>query len=271
LVTDEVKNQFRLDIIIIIIAAFGASMLTFFSGFGLGTILTPVFMLFFPIEVAIAMTGVVHLLNNIFKFLLIGRHVVWKVLVKFGLPAIAGAFAGAKLLLSLSDFTEPVTTYQVSDNTFSILPVNLTIAFLMIIFGLVELIPALKRINFGHRALIPGGLLSGFFGGLSGHQGALRTAFLVRLGLSKEAFIATGIAIALLIDFTRIPLYYLRLFNTQSFSVDWKIIIIATLAAFGGAFIGKKLLKKVTIGLIHTIVGIAIIGLAVCLGLGLIN
>lgn len=37
-----------------------------------------------------------------------------------------------------------------------------------------------------------GGLLSGFFGGLSGNQGALRSAFLLKAGLSKEAFIATG-------------------------------------------------------------------------------
>ena len=33
---------------------------------------------------------------------------------------------------------------------------------------------------------------SGFFGGLSGMQGALRSAFLARAGLSKEAFVASG-------------------------------------------------------------------------------
>jgi acyl-CoA reductase-like NAD-dependent aldehyde dehydrogenase len=38
-----------------------------------------------------------------------------------------------------------------------------------------------------------GGLLSGFFGGLSGHQGALRSVFLLRAGLTKESFIATGV------------------------------------------------------------------------------
>src|ERR1043165_6089707 len=47
------------EIIFISIAAFLISILTFFSGFGLGTILTPVFMIFFPVEIAIALTGVV--------------------------------------------------------------------------------------------------------------------------------------------------------------------------------------------------------------------
>ena len=45
--------------------------------------------------------------------------------------------------------------------------------------------------------LAAGGLLSGFLGGLSGHQGALRSAFLIKCGLSKEVFIASGVVIAL--------------------------------------------------------------------------
>ena len=56
-----------MEIILLCLAAFLASLLTFFSGFGLGTILMPVFALFFPLEMAIALTGVVHLLSNLFK------------------------------------------------------------------------------------------------------------------------------------------------------------------------------------------------------------
>ena len=91
-----------IEIVIISIVSFFASILTFFSGFGLGTILTPVMVLFFPIEVAISVTAVVHLLNNLFKIILIGKNVNWKLLAKFGFPAIVGAFFGAKLLYSLS-------------------------------------------------------------------------------------------------------------------------------------------------------------------------
>ena len=54
-----------MEFLIIAIVACGASLLTFFSGFGLGTILTPVFIFFFPLDVAIALTGIVHFLNNL--------------------------------------------------------------------------------------------------------------------------------------------------------------------------------------------------------------
>ena len=55
-----------MEIVIISLITFFAAVLTFFSGFGLGTILTPVMMVFFPVEVAIAFTGIVHFSNNIF-------------------------------------------------------------------------------------------------------------------------------------------------------------------------------------------------------------
>lgn len=57
-----------MEIIVIAIVAFFASGLTFFSGFGLGTLLLPAFALFFPIEIAISLTAIVHFLNNIFNY-----------------------------------------------------------------------------------------------------------------------------------------------------------------------------------------------------------
>lgn len=53
-----------LSYIVLSATALATSALTLFSGFGLGTILTPVFAIFFPIEVAIASTAVVHLSNE---------------------------------------------------------------------------------------------------------------------------------------------------------------------------------------------------------------
>jgi len=48
------------------------------------------------------------------------------------------------------------------------------------------------------------------------------------------------------------------------------LLIMATLAAFGGALLGKYLLKKITIGLIQNIVGILMIIISILLFLGLI-
>lgn len=80
-------------------AAFLTAILTFFSGFGLGIILAPVFAIFFPIDIAIALTGVVHFSNNIFKITLVGRNTDKSVLLRFGIPAIIASFAGAWVLL----------------------------------------------------------------------------------------------------------------------------------------------------------------------------
>ena len=77
-----------MEIIIISAAALIVAILTFFSGFGLGTILTPVFMIFFPTDLAIALTGVVHFFNNIFKLFLVGKNADKSVLLRFGIPAV---------------------------------------------------------------------------------------------------------------------------------------------------------------------------------------
>jgi hypothetical protein len=253
-----------MEYVVVIIVAFGASMLTFFSGFGLGTMLTPAFILFLPPELAVAATAIVHFLNNLFKLSLIGKHIHWRVVAKFGLPAIAGAFVGARLLARMSA-TDQVL--HIGPLETSIL--NIVIGALIFLFALFELLPKLKTIQLPPKWLIPGGVLSGFFGGLSGHQGALRSAFLIKAGLSKEGFIASGVMIACLIDSMRITTYFSS-FDTALISASWKLILLATLSAFIGAFIGKRLLKKVTIDLLQTLVGVLMMIVSLLLFAGLI-
>ncbi|MBK6527290.1 MAG: hypothetical protein IPG07_18085 [Crocinitomicaceae bacterium] len=74
-----------MELVYLILISFAASWLTFFSGFGLGTILTPVFyFLFNDLALAIAGTAIVHFLNNLFKFLLMQKSVDWKIAIPFG-------------------------------------------------------------------------------------------------------------------------------------------------------------------------------------------
>jgi uncharacterized protein len=124
-----------MEILILCIAALITSLLTFFSGFGLGTILTPVFAIFFPVEVAIALTGVVHFLNNIFKLVLIGKHADKQVVVRFGIPAIFAALLGAFLLLQISEL-EPIYAYTIGNRLFYVTPIKLIVAILIIFFSL---------------------------------------------------------------------------------------------------------------------------------------
>lgn len=254
--------------LIIAIVALLASALTFFSGFGLGTILLPVFAIFFPVELAIALTAIVHFLNNVFKFFLTGKHLDKDVLLKFGLPSIVAAFIGAMLLNYLTDLPS-VFSYELREKIFEITPIKLIIALLLIFFALFDIIPKLKNLQFSRKYLPVGGLVSGFFGGLSGHQGALRSAFLIRAGLSKETFIATGIAIACLIDITRLSVYSKNILNVHQ-DIDWRLVTIATLSAFVGAVLGNKILKKMTIESVQMFVAVALIIFAVFLGLGII-
>lgn len=254
-------------IIIGVVAAF-ASLLTFFSGFGLGTILTPAFMLFFPIEVAIALTGIVHLLNNLFKMGLVGLKANWGVVLRFGGPAVVGAAVGAYVLLHFSE-GNPIYSYELLGKTMQIKTINLIVASLMAFFAVFELAPALKQLQFDKNKLIIGGAVSGFFGGLSGHQGALRSAFLIRYGLDKEVFIASGIIIASFIDITRISLYFSRIKEVE-ITANLPILITAVLSAFLGAYFGRKLLKKVTLNFVQWTVAVMILILAALLALGII-
>jgi uncharacterized protein len=256
-----------MELLILCLAAFVTSLLTFFTGFGLGTILTPVFAIFFPIEISIALTGVVHFLNNIFKFVLVGRHTDKRIALRFGIPALVFAFIGAFVLLKITGL-EPLYSYTISGKEFFITPVKVVVAVLLITFALLESLPGLKNLQLGNNLMV-GGMLSGFFGGLSGNQGALRSAFLVKAKLSKEAFIATGIVIACLVDFSRLGVYLSR-FSESGLRDNLTLVVAATLSAFVGAFAGSRLLKKITLDIVQLAVTVMLIVLSLALGLGLI-
>lgn len=256
-----------MDYLVCCFVAFIGSGLTLFSGFGLGTLMTPVFALFFPVELAIALTAIVHFLNNIFKLILMGKHADKEVILKFGLISILSAFAGA-YLLSLLSHLNPLYEYYLGTHLCSITPVKLVIAILLLCFVALEVIPALSALEFNKKWLPLGGLLSGFFGGLSGNQGALRSAFLSRAGLSKEAFIGTGVVLACFIDVTRLGVYSKSILS-QVDSFNYTLIIAATLSAFAGAFLGSKLLKKVTVKTVQSIVTLMLLLFALYLGSGI--
>lgn len=257
-----------MEILIISLAAFVVAILTFFSGFGLGTILTPVFMIFFPVDLAIALTGIVHFFNNIFKLVLVGNKADKDTLIRFGIPAVIAAFLGAWLLLHIPD-AKPLFSYEMFGRVFEVFPVKFIISILLIIFAGMDLIPYFSKLQFGKNKLPIGGAMSGFFGGLSGNQGALRSAFLIKAGLSKEAFIGTAVVVSAFVDFTRLSVYATR-FTKSGLTDNLALVIIATLSAIAGAYIGNKLLKKVTLHFMQILVAIMLIILSIALAAGII-
>ncbi len=234
-----------MDLFWMCFAACLASILTFFSGFGLGTLLMPVLSLFYGPANGVMLTAFVHFLNGVFKAALLRKHMQTNVALKFALFAIPSAIAGSWCLFYLSDIAEePLFAFHEGRAQFLIDPLGLVIGVLMILFGLMELLPRFQSLSFSPRLLWLGGFLSGFFGGLSGHQGALRSAFLIRLQLTKEQYLATGVLIALFIDLTRLP-YYLFYSHNASFSAIEMLPVL--LSALFGTWLGNRYLKKVSI------------------------
>lgn len=232
----------------LLLISFAAALLTLVSGFGLGTVLMPCFALFFPLPEAVALTAVVHFCTNLFKIGLLQSWVNWSIWKRFVPGALVGAILGAFALGSL-DQSAWAFTWKLGTVT----PLGITIGTLLILFAWHEIQPFSWFSSLKSNALL-GGALSGFFGGLSGNQGALRSAFLIKFKLSKESYVATGTAIAMVIDVSRIPLYAERL-SASRWSEHLPVMLGAVSAAVLGAWIGKKTLIKMKDRMVHFLVG----------------
>lgn len=280
---------------LIILVALCASALTFFSGFGLGTLLMPAFAVFLPVEVAVGATALVHLANNLFKLSLVYKNADASIFKRFTFPAVISALVGALLLGVLSEqaasgantgAANVLHTYTLGTRTFSITILKLVLGLVMIAFALLELSPAFAKLSFDRKYLPLGGILSGFFGGLSGHQGALRSAFLIRCALTKETFVATGVVTSVCVDCVRLLVYALFAFGIVSASPHltnfgghlqaasdknfWPLVLAGAIAALAGSLIGQRLIKKVTLRSVQVIVGIALLLFGIAMTCGLV-
>jgi len=257
------------DFILIAIVAFGASALTFFSGFGLGTLLLPAFALFLAAPAAVAATAIVHLLNGLFKGTLVWKTANWPTVLKFGLPAIPGAIFGAWILSMLGE--EPAYEWMAFGRRFVPSVAGVLIGAVLIVFAILEMTPWFRKLSAPPNLVPVGGAATGFFGGLTGQQGALRSIFLLRTGLPGPQFIATGVLVSILIDLARVPTYFAS-FTATSLDLGRReigMIAIGTVAAFAGAWLGARYLQKARLEAIRILVAgmLLVIGSALVLGL----
>ena len=144
------------------------------------------------------------------------------------------------------------------DQFYEVRPVQFIIGILILAFVIIEGLPKIKKMQIDQKFLSLGGAVSGFFGGLSGHQGALRSMFLLKAGLNKESFIATGVVIACLIDFSRLLVYSSR-FGSAFEEGYISLLVVAIAAAFLGVYIGSKLLEKITMKVVQIVVSILLV------------
>lgn len=202
-----------------------AAALTVPAGFGLATMTTPLFLIWFEPHHAIAGVAVVHGAHNAMKSRMLKQHIDRDALRRFGWALLLGALVGALL-----------QTVIPSD------PLLLLVGLALIVLPVLKISESWTSIRLPEAEDRIGGFGSGFLGGLTGHQGALRAMFLRQRLPDKSEYAATAAVLALVVDATRIPIY---LWNDVSvLTVDTLLLVGFVVAALVGAQIGRIWLEK---------------------------
>jgi hypothetical protein len=202
----------------------------------------------------------------------VGRHADWGVVLRFALPAALAAVVGARLLFVFADLPA-LATYQLAGAERRIAVLPLIVGLLIVLFACLELSEPFERAAIPRRFLIIGAVISGFFGGLTGNQGAFRSAFLIRTGLDKEAFVGTGVIATVIVDTVRLTVYGLAFYASQVTALSREVlgpVAAAMAAAFLGAYLGARLLRKVTLRFVQLVVALAMIVFGLALAAGVV-
>lgn len=216
---------------------------------------------------AVACVAPVHLFHNAGKLLLLRRHVDHAVLLGFGVPALVAAGIGAWGLTGLTNLPG-LGSWSWYGKTFEVCPLKLVVGLSLAVFSLGEL-----RGGGGGIRTVPlwiGGLASGLLGGLTGHQGAIRTAFFLGKNLPKETLIATGAAVACAVDLTRLAIYGQTLSILGGFT-PWPVIVAGITGAAAGLALGHFGLRKISATSFRRLVGSVLFGFGVLFALGMIS
>src|SRR5258708_4684488 len=227
------------------LSAIAAGAVASVSGFGIGSLLTPLLAIHAGTKTAVAAVSIPHLVGTGIRFWRLRASVDRAVLWRFGLMSAAGGLAGALLNARA---TSPA----------------LTIVFgsLLVFAGLAQLTGQAQRWRFHGSVAWLAGAASGLFGGLVGNQGGIRSAAMLGFDLPKERFVATATAIALFVDAARMPVYVVV--ERRQVAAIWPLAAIATLGVVAGTLAGTRLLARVpeqrfkqVVGAIILLLGIA--------------
>ena len=206
-------------------ATFFAAALTVPAGFGLATMITPVVFLWLDPHEAVAVVGIVHGSHNAWKLKVLRESVDFEAVKRYGWAMVLGALIGAAL-----------NTAVEAD------PLLLIVGIALVMLPLLSITEGWTNYRLPEAEDRIGGFGSGFFGGLTGHQGALRAMFLQKRLPDKSEYAATAAVLALVVDMTRVPVY-VALEGWQILDAGW-LILGLVLAAVLGVQLGKRWLKK---------------------------
>ena len=213
-------------------------------GFGIGSLITPVLAIETGMKLAVAAVAIPHFAGTLVRFWSLRRAIDRRVLLHFGIASAAGGLLGAVLHAWAGGAA-------------------LTAVFggLLIFAGLSGLTGAITRVRLGRRAALVAGSLSGLFGGMVGNQGGIRSAALLGFGLSRDKFVGTATAIALIVDLARLPVYVWA--EGRALLAMWETIALLTAAVVLGTVLGRRLLARVPEDVFHRIVSALVLALGV--------
>ena len=222
------------------VAAFLAGATSSVAGFGIGTILTPLLGFGIGVRLAVAAASIPHFVGN--AVALLPSMPGWA----FGLMSAAGALAGALL-------------HAVA----SIPTLKFGMAALLIIAGGLGVGGYTDRVRMGPRGAWFAGALSGFLGGFVGNQGGIRAAAMLALDARKEVFVATAVAIALVVDGARLPIYAVT--TGRELLAAWPIVVVASAGVLAGTLLGKILFGWIPEALFRRIVSALLVALGIAI------
>jgi hypothetical protein len=195
------------------------------SGFGIGSVLTPVLAYTVDTRLAIAAVSVPHLIGTAQRFWMMRREIDRRLLLEFGLTSAAGGLVGALMHGQLNNRG-----------------LTAVFGFLLVFTAVAELTGWMRRVHWGRSFGWVAGGLSGFLGGLVGNQGSIRTAGLLAYKVSPRAFVATATAVALIVDGARMPVYMVR--QGGEVARLWPLLAVATGAVIIGTIVGTRILPR---------------------------
>lgn len=232
---------FMEELLLISIGTFIAAALTVPAGFGLSTLLTPLVLFVLPVHEAVAVVAIVHCAHNAGKFLSLRESVDFSAFKRYGVWLVVGAIIGALL------------QNQVPGDSLLLL-----VGIFLIILPILSISERWTGYKIPEANDQIGGFGSGFMGGLSGHQGALRAMFLTRRLPDKMTYAATASVLALCVDLSRIPVYIF--FRSDEIVNHLTLTLVLVISALIGVRVGKKWLKSLKSSQIHFMVMSGIMG-----------
>lgn len=235
-----------MDWFLLLVTAVGfvAGAIASVSGFGIGSLLTPVLAVRVGTKLAVAAVSVPHVVATATRFWIMRRHIERRLLWSFGLMSAAGGLTGA-LLQSLAN--SPALTVVFSG--------------LLIFTGFMGLTGLSKRMRFKGWMAWLAGALSGLLGGLVGNQGGIRSAAMLGFDVPRHAFVATATAVGLIVDCARMPVYLAT--QGREIAQLWPVLLMATLGALVGTILGERMLRRVPESIYHRVVASLVMALGI--------